>query len=678
MQQVSNAYKKAMSQLLREQAYISITLAEINGIAQNDAKITSEGTYFSDSNTPFNNNVQSVEYATFEENFCLADGSKLILPRSGEGKLNYVGFVTNSILGGVTIAYGKTYAIKGLTITFGDAYPTEFRITTNIDSEGTVYTNNSSVFVTEDTFGDINSLTITPITMVGGQQRLRIKRILMGVGLSYNNESISKADVTEEVSAISEYISATTLNVTVLDPENKYNVNNTDSFIDYLSTGQLVTVSFGVALDDSDNPEIEWLQAETLYLTDWSAKNGQFTFSANDVFATQNDKYTLGNRIYTRTAYDEAESIFTDLGLLPSDYVIDDYLKEITLTNPIPEDTHANSILLLCNLCRCIFFQDGEGIVHVQGNFALNIEPEDITLTTVGATDYSTPRNVLTSGAVMTHYADFTSNFASTDGSMLLIPKDSAYYDGLTGYVSEEIADENGEFTTNPSLTLELEAEYTYYGIYLNLTGQPPTELKITTSYNGSEVGTYMFYDLENENILSAEFINFDTMTLEFTKAVPNTRINVDFIGLGNITDYFLKKDDMTSQLIGTREELVKDVKVKIYTFENDSQGNPQVVDDDVWYTYPLNSVGVHKEITNQLVSSEDMAKELAEWLGTYYQNNYSYEVDYRGDPRLNAADVIKLEDEYVNNLQVSIYKSQLEFNGAFKGNLAMHRAMRQ
>lgn len=676
MKKVSNEYKKAMNQIIREQAYISVVLAEVNGIAQNDARFLTEGAYFSDTNTPFNTNEQ-ITYATFEENFTLADGKSKILPREGSGIMLDNGYTSENILGSVTIQFGNTYSIKGLTINFGSGYPTKFKITTDVNSEGTVYTNDSEKFVTTDTIGDISSLTITPITMVGGNQRLRIKRIIMGVGLSYNNEVVESADLSEEISDISEDIPDTQLKVSVLDKENKYNVNNTDSFIDYLTTGQLVTVSFGVALDE-DSTDIEWLQTQTLYLSDWSAKNGKFTFSATNIFAQKNDKYTLGNRIYTRTAYDEAVSIFTDLGLEPDDYTIDNYLKSIKLTNPMPEDTHANCLLLLCNACRCIFFQDGDGVIHIQGNFALNLEPEDITLTTVGKTAYSTPRNVLTDGAVMTHYADFTSNFASADGLFKILPRNSADYVSDTGFVSSEVADENGDFTTNPSITLKLEAGYVYYGLELNFSGQPPQEVVINTTYNGGAIDNITFTDLTANNYLYADFKMFDTLTITFTKGTPNTRINVDFVGLGNITDYRLDKDNMTSQLVGTREELVKDVQVKIYTYKNDGDGNPQEVEDDVWYTEKLNSTGVHKEVKNPLISSNALAKDLAEWLGTHYKNNYSYEVDYRGDPRLNAADIIKLEDEYINNLQVSINKASLKFNGAFSGKLDMRRAMRE
>ena len=126
-----------------------------------------------------------------------------------------------------------------------------------------------------------------------------------------------------------------------------------------------------------------------------------------------------------------------------------------------------------------------------------------------------------------------------------------------------------------------------------------------------------------------------------------------------------------------TREELVKDVSVKIYTYVLDENNEPQEVDDDVWYTLTLNTTGCHKEINNPLVDNQSLAEDLAEWLGVYYNNNFSYEVDYRGDPRLNAADIIKLEDEYINNLQVSIGTATLKFNGAFSGNLQMRRAMR-
>lgn len=678
MKKVSQAYKNAMNQIIREQAYISIVLAEVNNFAQSDASISSTGTYYSDALTPLNEDEQASEYATFEQNFILADGKSLILPREGQGIYNKVGFVSDNLLEAVTISFSVPYSMKGLTVDFGEAYPTKLKITTDIDSTGVIYENDSETFVTAQTFGTISSITITPLEMIGGNQRLRIKRIKMGVVLTYDNEVVSEAELSEEISGISENVPDTQFKVTILDEKNEYNVNNEDSFIDYLITGQIVTISFGVALDDSDDPEIEWLQTQKLYLTDWSSQLGEFTFSAANIFADLDDTYTLGNSIHTRTAYDEAVSIFTDLGLTSSDYDIDDYLKDITLTNPMPEDTHKNCLLLLCNACRCIYFQDSNGKIHIQGNFALNIEPEDITLTTTGEAAYSTPVNILTEDAVTTHYADFTKNFASADGSMKILPRNSADYDGNTGYISNEIADSDGNFVTNPTLTMELQAGFVFYGIRISFAGNVPQELTIDTSYNSTPVESFTFTDLVKDNYLYADFQLFDTLTITITKGAANSRVLVDYIGLGNITDYMLDKDNMTSFMVGTKEEMSKDVRVKVYTYQDDGQGNPEEVEDDVWYTESLNSTGVHREVKNPLISSLAMAQDLAEWLGVFYDNNFTYEVDYRGDPRLNAADIIRVEDDYKPNLQVAIAKAELKFNGAFSGTLQMHRAMKK
>lgn len=674
MIKVNSFYKAAMNKRIREQGFISVTLAEINGIAQNDSKITTGGAYWSNAKSPFEPVPITQEYATFEQNFAKADGKMLVMPRQGEETLVDVGYCSPGIQQAVTVKFGNSYAIKGLTIDFGEGYPTSIKITTNLNSIGTTYSLNEPVFKTTDTLGEINSLTITPLTMVGGKQRLRIKQILMGVGLQYNNEVVAEAELTEQISSISEDIPDTTFSVKILDEKNEYNVNNVDSFIDYLTGGQVVTTSFGIALDE-EATQIEWIQTQTLYLTDWSSKQNEFTFTANNIFANMNGTYSAGNRIYTRTAYQEAVNIFTDMGLSPSDYNIDPYLQTVTLTNPMPEDTHANSLLLLCNATRCIFYQDNEGVIQIKANFIFNIAPEDMTVTSVGAAPYSVPHNVVASGAVQTHYADFTHDVVTADDSFIILPQNGSYSQS-TGFVSNEMSKIDGTFTTTPSVTIKLIAAYSYYGMYMRFAGSAPLEMVVTTYNSGVQVDQYTYTDLENDAYLNNEFDSFDTMKIEFTKAQPYTRIMLDYVGKTSVTGYLLDKDNMTSWLIGTREEQIKDIRVKIYTFQNDGDNNPQEVDDDVWYTETINSQGRHIEVRNQLISSSALAQTMAEWLGVYYDNNFTYEVDYRGDPRLNAADIIAVEDEYIDNLQTTIDEATLKYNGAFKGKLKMRRAM--
>ena len=63
--------------------------------------------------------------------------------------------------------------------------------------------------------------------------------------------------------------------------------------------------------------------------------------------------------------------------------------------------------------------------------------------------------------------------------------------------------------------------------------------------------------------------------------------------------------------------------------------------------------------------------------MGNYYANNISYNVAYRGDPRLASADIINMENDIVNNLQVEIAEQTLNFDGAFNGTLLLRRALR-
>lgn len=674
MKKVSNAYKEAMDKDIREQGFISVVLAEVNGIAQREASFLTEGAYWSNGQTPFDNESQIVQYATFENGYTRADGLSLVMPREG-GNIQNSGFTTEDLMQAITISFGNSYVIKGLTIDFGEGYPTQFKISTDINPTGTTYNNDSAEFSTTDTLGEISSITITPISMVGGDKRLRINHILMGVGLSYSNDDIESSELTEENSLISAELPSTEFSVTIFDEDNKYNVNNPDSFINFLTGGQTVTVAYGITLEDES---IEWLKTQTLYLKNWAAKEGKFTFSANDKFNDLNDEYSLGYRVYTRTAYDEAESILQDAGLQPGEYEIDNYLRDINLVNPMPKDTHSNCLKLLCNATRCIMVQDKSGIIKIRGYFALSIQPDNIDITSNTATDYSNIRNLLTADSVTTHYADFSANYSLADGGMSVLPTNSVQYDGNTGYVSSVVSDANGDFATNPSITVELEAGFTYYSLFLNFSGQPPKEVVIHTFHNNVAVEDYTFNDLQKENILTDEFIMFDKMVVEFTKTTPYSRVVVDYLGLGNLTDYYLDKGNMMSQLVGSIETKIADVSVKIYSYTQDGDNEPEEVDDDVWYKHTINSNGRHIEVTNPLINTAAQAQLLAEWLGLYYDNNYSYECDYRGDPRLNATDIIKIEDDYLNNLQAEITKATLTFNGAFKGSLEMRKAVNE
>lgn len=664
---VSNEYKQVMSRPNRNRAFISVGIGIINQNAQEDGKVNGDFSYWSYGNV-FNSNQSRVEYATLEENFMKADGNMLFMPENdGLMQLNYNGITTDNVLGAIRIDFSEIYSIKGITLVFGSAYPTEFTVET---AEKTLtYENSSESFVTNDVLGDTNYIIITPISMVGGQQRFRLQSVLMGVGLQYSNAQTKSFSHDDFVSSISEELPSESMSFSFYDENGLFDVDDESSFIDYLETMQKITLSFGVELDSG---EIEWHQVATNYLKDWKSQKGVVTLSATDRLSQMEDEYSLGSKIYTRTAYQEAESIFADAGLQPDEYFIDDYLNDVTLTNPMPVGTHKACLQLLANACRCIIRQNENGRIMIVANFSTVLDPSDMTVSTNGVAEWSNTDNIFIGTGLS--YADMTLDFMKADGAMYFLPEDETYL--KTSYVSEQVADKNGLFEVNPQITLQLPASQTYYGINLAFLGNVPQEMVVHTYSADKLVGSFTFAELKLTTEIAHEFANFDKMVLEFTKGYPQNRVLVDQISFGSLSNYHLTESNMFEHPIGYKERRVKSVKVKVFTFENDENEQPIEVEDNVFVSRVVHAVGENKILQNPLVSTQEHANLLAEWIGNYYANNISYEVRYLGEPAVHASDIIYMENSKHGNIQTEVTSHKLSFNGAFSGNLELRRAL--
>lgn len=664
----SNEWKEIMNRPVRNRAFISVGIGIVNQNAQRTGKASGTLAYWSYGDI-FNTNQSNIDYATMEQNYLKADGSMLFMPENDElMQLEYNGIATESLIGAVRIDFPEVYAIKGITISFGVAYPTGFTIQT---AEKTLnYTNDSETFVTSDVLGDTDYIIIAPSSMAGGQQRFRIKSILMGVGLNYSNTQTKQFSLDESTSPISSEIPNKNINYSFYDKENRFDVDDDNSFIDYLKTMQKVTLSFGLELDSG---EVEWHQVSTTYLKDWNSKKGVVSIITTDRLSQMEDTYSLGNKIYERTAYQEAESILQDAGLEPDEYFIDDYLNDVVLTNPMPEAPHRECLQLLANACRCVIRENENGRIMIVANFAIVLDPDDLIVSTNDSSAWSKPSNILIGTSVV--YADMTQNFLKADGSMYFLPEDSTYLE--TAYVSDSVSDENGLFTENPQITIALPASYTYFGLNIDFAGNPPQEIVVHTYKSDVLQESVKFEDLSLESVLFHEFSSFDKLVIEVTKGYPNNRVLISKVSFGSLSDYVLTRRNMLENPIGYKEKRVKAVNVKIYTFQNNEEGEPEEVEDSVFFTKTIGEVGEKKTLKNPLISTEAHAELVAEWLGNYYANNISYDVKYRGEPRLSASDIIHMESEKKNNLQVEVTGHKLSYNGSFSGELELRRALK-
>lgn len=737
MQKVSKAYKESMKSSLRERAYIMISFGLVNQEAQAKATVDNGSyAYYSNKDNIFGEHIDDTVYATLEEEFTKVDGSMFFLPRATEGGRYYdTGIVSDKLVSEArceVIISLNTIAtdFKGLTINFGENYPVDFDIVGSTGQTIEFRGNTKSKWSTEEVLENTTYIKLVFYKMKNPQSRLRIYSIMFGYGLVYYNDSVMSSALDSYVSPIGADVPQFDFSVTLKNYDHYFNVDNPNSAINYLETGQEMDIMYGYQTPGSDT--IEWIQGNHLWCSEWESDDNTATIRCQDIFRNMDGEYVKG--LYSATGksyYALAEEILKDAGI--SEYYIDPRLKKLYSNNPIPRVKYKEALQIIANACRCVLTQSRDGKVQIKSNFM-----PSASIATNGEETYSNAANVLTDTPKV-EYATLAGNYTPTDGTMFFLPRNGKAA-LTTGYVSKEISGANGTFTKNPVVTITMEAIRAYYGLKLVFGTALPAAFTIRTYKGGEPVNEYPVEkdEINITSIILRDFDDFDVMKIEFTKtAEPYNRIVLNYFSLSDVVDFTMNRRDMTSSPKAIKQELIKEVIVPCYTYqENNREENLVYEDIDVvagevetyyiqdpsygykvkldevegkatvvaWSNYfvtikfnvtgsfklevqgyrykivekyatvSLNARGKTVKWKNPLISNTTMANELAAWLADYYTAGIEYEYDTRGNPELDATDIVYQENEFHDGMRVNIYRHTVNFKQAFSGRVTARR----
>lgn len=737
MQKVSKAYKESMKSSLRERAYIMISFGLVNQEAQAKATVDNGSyAYYSNKDNIFGEHIDDTVYATLEEEFTKVDGSMFFLPRATEGGRYYdTGIVSDKLISEArceVIISLNTIAtdFKGLTINFGENYPVDFDIVGSTGQTIEFRGNTKSKWSTEEVLENTTYIKLVFYKMKNPQSRLRIYSIMFGYGLVYYNDSVMSSTLDSYVSPIGADVPQFDFSVTLKNYDHYFNVDNPNSAINYLETGQEMDIMYGYQTPGSDT--IEWIQGNHLWCSEWESDDNTATIRCQDIFRNMDGEYVKG--LYSATGksyYALAEEILKDAGI--SEYYIDPRLKKLYSNNSIPRVKYKEALQIIANACRCVLTQSRDGKVQIKSNFM-----PSASIATNGEETYSNAANVLTDTPKV-EYATLAGNYTPTDGTMFFLPRNGKAA-LTTGYVSKEISGANGTFTKNPVVTITMEAIRAYYGLKLVFGTALPAAFTIRTYKGGEPVNEYPVEkdEINTTSIILRDFDDFDVMKIEFTKtAEPYNRIVLNYFSLSDIVDFTMNRRDMTSSPKAIKQELIKEVIVPCYTYqENNREENLVYEDIDVvagevetyyiqdpsygykvkldevegkatvvaWSNYfvtikfnvtgsfklevqgyrykivekyatvSLNARGKTVKWKNPLISNTTMANELAAWLADYYTAGIEYEYDTRGNPELDATDIVYQENEFHDGMRVNIYRHTVNFKQAFSGRVTARR----
>lgn len=737
MQKVSKAYKESMKSSLRERAYIMISFGLVNQEAQAKATVDNGSyAYYSNKDNIFGEHIDDTVYATLEEEFTKVDGSMFFLPRATEGGRYYdTGIVSDKLVSEArceVIISLNTIAtdFKGLTINFGENYPVDFDIVGSTGQTIEFRGNTKSKWSTEEVLENTTYIKLVFYKMKNPQSRLRIYSIMFGYGLVYYNDSVMSSSLDSYVSPIGADVPQFDFSVTLKNYDHYFNVDNPNSAINYLETGQEMDIMYGYQTPGSDT--IEWIQGNHLWCSEWESDDNTATIRCQDIFRNMDGEYVKG--LYSaagKSYYALAEEILKDAGI--SEYYIDPRLKKLYSNNPIPRVKYKEALQIIANACRCVLTQSRDGKVQIKSNFM-----PSASIATNGEETYSNAANVLTDTPKV-EYATLAGNYTPTDGTMFFLPRNGKAA-LTTGYVSKEISGANGTFTKNPIVTITMEAIRAYYGLKLVFGTALPGAFTIRTYKGGEPVNEYPVEkdEINTTSIILRDFDDFDVMKIEFTKTAESyNRIVLNYFSLSDVVDFTMNRRDMTSSPKAIKQELIKEVIVPCYTYqENNREENLVYEDIDVvagevetyyiqdpsygykvkldevegkatvvaWSNYfvtikfnvtgsfklevqgyrykivekyatvSLNARGKTVKWKNPLISNTTMANELAAWLADYYTAGIEYEYDTRGNPELDATDIVYQENEFHDGMRVNIYRHTVNFKQAFSGRVTARR----
>lgn len=765
MQNVSNAYRESMNGRIRNKGYIRVSIGAFNTEAQKSLKVNEESPllWISDADSTFAGIEPTMIYATAEEDFSRLDGSMYFMPEEGAGYSIYNnGLVSKDILGTISIDFGgESFDIKGLTIDFGECYPTDFVIETNVFTRQ-YSENNNRLWTTEDTFDGVSFFKIYPLSMVNGGGRLRIYRFSCGLTNTFYNDKIFNFSTKEYVSPIVETVPSSDTTITVVNYDMYYNPDNPESTLAYLELGQEVRVAFGY--DVTGNGDIEWVPEKKSYLKTWKANESQAVFTSVDLFdfIGNNTSYVRGKFSEEGTPlYDIAVDVLEDLGV--ADYFIDTSLKSIFINNPMPVVKHSAALQIIANAGRCILREGRSGQIQLIASYI-----PDMWASANNESKWSQIDRILKSEA-KDGYANASNDFSVVNGTLLFMPDSELEYRN-TGYISESVWIEDIEESVRqrlgfrlgskpikfprgglwdgemPEITIDLEASYTAFGLSINFRNTAPQMFHVTTYHGNTEI---QFLEVKKPDLMwhtDEIFTEFDKMVITFDKGYPNSRIFIDNIMIGDNTDYDLTRDrDLITAPVATRQKKVKSINTiystyrKLSTKVTVSSGKIQVPSNEYEYTVTFKNphtdlsvaisdapssvkatieesgsyyakikfTGITQETTltytisgygyemenhgyeveygkngdaitwnNPLVSTKEHAEKLQEWLSSYYLGDVEYQIDWKGDPAVDANDLFHLETK-IGTSFVRAYENSLTFNGRWRGKLKARKVVR-
>lgn len=317
-------------------------------------------------------------YATLEQDLWRLDGSKITKP--AQGPYGYSGYISNHLcneskvfspIPKITITFSEEVKIlRGLTISWGEEpqdCPSEFIVNTYASNGEIVNqnrvdnTNNISLIIKK--LENFKKLEILITKWMIPNRRARIGKIFLGVNKKYTKSNLLQFSCMESIDPISSGLPKYSIQFELDNRDGEFDPFKEDSLLPYMMEKQELRTRYGYMLG---NEEV-YIPGGVYYLSEWSApQNGlSASFQARDLLGFMDEIYYKGT-FQSKTLEELAQEVLNAANL-PKDregnplWELDESLKDIETTAPLPVCSLAECLQLIANAGCCTIYFDRQG-----------------------------------------------------------------------------------------------------------------------------------------------------------------------------------------------------------------------------------------------------------------------------------------------------------------------------
>jgi hypothetical protein len=668
---ITEKFKKAIYAPSRKtKASVRFEILDTTAYKDNIKNVSSEVEFSKSEQLTNKIRVPSNKIVTLEKDYFKLDGTFSLPP--GTENVNEIGYWSRGVsdYNGKFIipevlefTFNNKHSSMGFTIVF-DILNNEYARQFNIYFYNEYNDLYKTINVTENTMAtyecieqlrEYKKIKVEILDWCKPYRRCKVVEVDFGIIKIYDDSSLIKVDLVQEIDLSSSYLPCDELKFTIDNSKKEFNPLNPQGYASYLQQGQEAFLNIGVELEEGKEV-YEDIQVGKFYLKEQQSDEGTLTatFTCRDIFELLSNDEVENLTIDTVNLYDFIVKIFSLCGI--ENYKISNNLKMINTNGIYKKVSYRNLLQLVAIAGMCVVYSDNNGVVEFEQLTEAKTVLTDID---VSNTAVSGRKEQICNNVVETDkkYLTLEKNFLKLDGSFTL-PENNTEI----GWISNSLSNESGNFEVPLIVTLSLSKEQTgsnmsimfdtknnEYAAEFNIkafNGVGELILNETITSNNNSIFNY------TNNLLSSA----KTVVIEIIKWCKSyRRARVVEIGFNLPVDH-ISFENMYAQPQIIINEVIKTVKVKFY---------PTDLDNPVECIYSDSTIenGNTVEIDNSLINSESHAIEVAKWIINNSKFN-TFTVNYRGNPALNLADKLSIQNGYGFNNVINVNKHELTYQG--------------